>query len=293
MFNGGTESPERFLGKRIQYLRRSKGLTQQGLCYKAHLSYSTLAKIERGAIKSPSVFTVQSIASALNLSIDQILENNQNISQNNSHQITRNLKTTKNNIRFVYFDINGCLVRFYQRAFVKIASDFALDLDKVESTFWNYNESVNKGKLSMAEFNQKFASKLGVNSIDWAKYYLSEVEPVPGTKELIEQVYKNYYIGLFSNTMPSLIKSLINIGKVPDIEYDSVIDSSEVKTVKPELKIFEIALNNIHLNPNEVLLVDDTRNNLIAAGKVGLHTLWFDYSRPKESIQEIKKVLEL
>jgi transcriptional regulator with XRE-family HTH domain len=44
---------EKGLGKRLQAARQKAGLTQQTLCQKAGLSYSTLAKIERGAIKSP------------------------------------------------------------------------------------------------------------------------------------------------------------------------------------------------------------------------------------------------
>ena len=49
------EKAELALGKAIQQARQNAGLTQQELCHKAELSYSTLAKIERGAIKTPSV----------------------------------------------------------------------------------------------------------------------------------------------------------------------------------------------------------------------------------------------
>ena len=44
------------LGRRLQEARKKANFTQQELCQKAGLSYSTLAKIERGAIKSPSIF---------------------------------------------------------------------------------------------------------------------------------------------------------------------------------------------------------------------------------------------
>lgn len=61
------------LGKQLQSIRTKAGLTQQALCQLANISYSTLAKIERGAIKSPSIFTIQSIAEALGVSMDQLL----------------------------------------------------------------------------------------------------------------------------------------------------------------------------------------------------------------------------
>ena len=60
---------EERLGKRLQTARQAAGMTQQVLCQRANLSYSTLTKIERGAIKSPSIFTIQSIANVLGVSL--------------------------------------------------------------------------------------------------------------------------------------------------------------------------------------------------------------------------------
>jgi transcriptional regulator with XRE-family HTH domain len=64
---------EKGLGHRLQLARKSAGLTQQSLCQIANLSYSTLAKIERGAIKAPSIFTIQSIADALHIRLDELI----------------------------------------------------------------------------------------------------------------------------------------------------------------------------------------------------------------------------
>src|SRR6185312_618350 len=73
MDTGGSVTSEQVLGKRLQQARRQAGLTQQQLCAQANLTYSTLAKIERGAMKSASIFTVQSIATALHTGIDALL----------------------------------------------------------------------------------------------------------------------------------------------------------------------------------------------------------------------------
>ncbi len=64
---------EKALGGKLQLARKRAGLTQQELCQKAGLSYSTLAKIERGAIKSPSVFTVAAIANATGVKLEELL----------------------------------------------------------------------------------------------------------------------------------------------------------------------------------------------------------------------------
>src|SRR6185369_12984629 len=106
---------ERTLGQRLQLARKRAGFTQQELCQKAGLSYSTLAKIERGAIKSPSVFTVAAISQATAVSLEELLDIESTASVTNNGK-----KRSKTGVTFVYFDVNGTLTRFYERAFAKI-----------------------------------------------------------------------------------------------------------------------------------------------------------------------------
>ena len=86
---------EKSLGKLLQEARQAGGLTQQQLCHQANLSFSTLTKIERGAIKSPSIFTVQSIANALGVGLDEIMGNKVSSSPK------RQLLKTKSGVSFV------------------------------------------------------------------------------------------------------------------------------------------------------------------------------------------------
>jgi FMN phosphatase YigB (HAD superfamily)/DNA-binding XRE family transcriptional regulator len=277
---------EKGLGLRIGDARRSAGLTQQELCQKTGLSYSTLAKIERGAIRSPSVFTIQQIAEALGQPIAAVLGTD-------SHQAKRPAKKrSKSGVEFVYLDVNGCLVRFFHRAFTKIAHDTGVAPDKIESAFWHYNDAACRGDMSMDEFNDALSKKLSLKTLDWAEYYVKAVEPVPDMAGLVKWVAEHYKCGLLSNIMPGLIDRLIKEGLIPDEEYDRVIDSSEVGVIKPEAGIYEIATEKAGVDPESILLVDDSRTNLMAAEKYGWKVLWFDDYRPPESIDRIKQALE-
>jgi FMN phosphatase YigB (HAD superfamily)/DNA-binding XRE family transcriptional regulator len=278
------EVVEKALGLRLQNARKSAGLTQQELCQKSDLSYSTLAKIERGAIKSPSIFTIQQIAGALGVSLDEL------IGVESAKQAVAK-RRSKTGISFVYFDINGCLVRFFHRAFTDAAKDFGLPSDIVESTYWHYTDAVCRGDMSLEEFNIASAEKFSIESLDWAKYYLGAVEPVAEAKELIEWVRNNYKIGLLSNIMPGMIEIMRLSNLIPDVAYDSIIDSSVVHAIKPEPKIFEIATEKAGCEPSDTLLIDDSRANLLAAERLGWHVLWFDDYRPAESIARIKQAL--
>ena len=274
---------EKRLGTVVQQARRAHGLTQQELCQKTGLSYSTLAKIERGAIKAPSVFTIQSIARTLGVSLDSLMES--------AFPVNKLRKmVSKNGVRFVYFDMNGCLVRFYTRAFAKLAEDADVTPDVVETIFWQYNDDVCRGTKSIDELNTALAERLGM-MVDWNKYYLAAVEATPQMDEVVEWVADRYQVGILTNTMPNLVQPLLDSGKLPKVTYDTIIDSSEVGCIKPEQRIFEIATATAGMSPGEILLVDDDRPNLVAAGKMGWHTLSFDSYRPDESIASLKATL--
>lgn len=277
---------ERGLGKQLQRARLSAGLTQQQLCHKANLSFSTLTKIERGAIKSPSIFTIEAIASALDLSLDELTGHQGGVGSQ------RQLQTTKTGVSFVYFDVNGCLVYFYQRAFDKLAMDSGAHLEAVESAFWHYNDQVCRGEMSLNQFNAELAKRLNMDSLNWQDYYLETVEPIIEMQELLAWTAEHYKIGLMTNIMPGIIDAMRRNKQLPNLNYDAVIDSSVVKTIKPEPKIYELAQQQAGQDPKEILLIDDDRVNLMAAEKLGWHVMWFDDSHPQASVDRAKQALE-
>lgn len=281
---------EKDLGKKLQLARKRAGLTQQQLCQKAGLSYSTLAKIERGAIRSPSVFTVASIASATGTPLADLIGSDEQGVSSPAPSSTK--KRSKTGIRFIYFDVNGTLVRFYQRGFTQAAHDLGVGADMVENLFWRHNDELNSGHCSLDEFNHQLSKELGISGFDWRKYYMDNVQPMPGMDELIKWTAQNYEIGILSNSAPGFIDELKQKGLIPDVEFKSVVDSCKVGTVKPEAKIYDIGQELAAMEPDEILLVDDTRPFLTAADRAGWQVLWFDEDDPEDSITRIKKDLE-
>ena len=277
---------EKGLGQRLQAARLRAGMTQQMLCQKANLSYSTLTKIERGAIKSPSIFTIQSIAGTLGVTLDELLGGDAVVSK--PHK-----KRSQSGVEFVFFDINGCLVRFFHRAFTELSMKSGEPADVVETAFWHYNDQVCRGDMSIDEFNRALAQQLGLDTVNWIDYYIDAIEPIPIMYEVVRWAAQNYRIGLLTNIMPGFIDVMRKKGLLPDVQYDVIIDSSQAKAIKPEAKIFEIAAQEAHCPAGDILLIDDSRANLMAAEKQGWHVLWFDDYRPDESADRIREALKI
>ncbi len=279
-------STEKALGKRLQEARQAAGLTQQQLCHKANLSFSTLAKIERGAIKSPSIFTIQAIANALGSGLDDLL------GVVSPALAPRKLHKTKGGASFIYFDLNDCLVRGSHQAYSRLAEASGRPIDVVETAFWRYYDDAWRGKMSVKDFNAALAKKLNLSKVDWTREYMAAIEPVTEVQELLKWAAGLYKVGILTNIISGQVKALREQGVLPNIHYDAIVDSSEVGTIKPEEKMYQIAQERAGCPPEEILLIDDTRANLMAAEKMGWHVLWFDGYHPEESANRIREALE-
>lgn len=57
----------------IHRLRLEYGITQEALAFKADVTISALARIERGEVASPKIGTLRKIATALDMSLTELV----------------------------------------------------------------------------------------------------------------------------------------------------------------------------------------------------------------------------
>lgn len=65
------------LGKRLRQLRELDGKSLSGLALEADVSKSYLAKLEKGEIENPGLKTLQSVASALGITLSELIPSTQ------------------------------------------------------------------------------------------------------------------------------------------------------------------------------------------------------------------------
>lgn len=277
------------LGQIIKEARREAGMTQDDLSDRAGLAYSTLAKIEQGAIKSPSFFTVYALSEALGMEIGELLGTDKPARASSAPGAKGG---SGSKIKFVYSDMNGVLVRFYHRAFVTISNETGCNLEQVETTFWHYNDAANDGNMTLDEFNNAVAKHLGVKSIDWEKHYMAAVKPVDEIQRCLEEIHDKLKIGLLTNAMPGFVEELTRRKMLPNVKFDAIVDSSVDGIIKPSPAIYELAEKRAGYSGSEILFIDDSRANLVAAEKFGWRVMWFDDFDPGASVKRLRDVVD-
>jgi len=82
-----------------------------------------------------------------------------------------------------------------------------------------------------------------------------------------------YITGLISNAWSDLRDYLVR--EKLDDAFDYIIISAEVGVAKPEAKIYEIALEQAGVSPNDAVFVDDFYVNIEGCEKVGIKGIHF------------------
>lgn len=91
---------------------------------------------------------------------------------------------------------------------------------------------------------------------------------------IIEKLNKKYKIVMIANDSDDIYLVKIHKFKL-NKRFDRLYCSSQLKLSKPNPGIFQLALNDLDINPEELLLIDNQKNNLEAAREMGIKTILF------------------
>lgn len=98
--------------------------------------------------------------------------------------------------------------------------------------------------------------------------------------ELLQTLKPKYRTFLLSNTnkihydfYTQILNTQFGINGLESI-LEKAYFSHEIGMKKPKSDIFEFVLNESRLAPHETLFVDDNHDNIIAAEKLGIQTIW-------------------
>lgn len=101
----------------------------------------------------------------------------------------------------------------------------------------------------------------------------------------------NLKIGIISDTTPSLQKTLetLNIGNY----IDCYTSSTEAGVMKPDPKIYNLALSKLNLKANECIYVDDYDEEVIGAEKLGFKAFRINRNNLEKQYFDISSLIEI
>ena len=160
------------------------------------------------------------------------------------------------------------------------------DKNTDESTFSNFANAVNLGKIRWQEFIEKVSESTNTSVAQVEKMYAAE-QINPLVVGLIHELHKTYKIGLLTNAHHDFIDPLLKDSHLINL-FDDVTVSSRLGIIKPDPMIFQYALEKLEVKANEVVYIDDLEKHIKAATQLGMQGIWYrDYSQFKADLDAI------
>ncbi len=145
------------------------------------------------------------------------------------------------------------------------------------------------GRKTAEEFWHTIGFELGLNSVNevdaFRHRYRGDEKINQGVLELISRLHGNYKLAVLSNSPPGLSQWLADWNVLNFFEV--VFCSGDEGIAKPDLKAFELTLERLGVKPKEAVFIDDTREHVHAAQKLGLQGILFT------TAEELEKELNL
>lgn len=170
------------------------------------------------------------------------------------------------NIKYLFFDLGSTLI-----------DETDCINDRIEQIYSFTMISKNNIRNRMYELSNKssiplkiIAKENGVDNLIWDN---SLEKLYPNVTIILQKLSENYKLGIIANQPLGTADRLKewNIYKY----FDVICASAEEKCAKPDLRLFQIALNKTDCKPYETVMIGDRiDNDIIPAGQLGMKTVW-------------------
>ena len=194
----------------------------------------------------------------------------------------------KQQIKNIIFDLGGVIINLDQeRTFAAFADLAGIDLQSAREMMHAFEEFIHYelGLIQDQEFIDFLKSKINHTTTEETlkKAWNAMLVDIPPERvALIKALRQEHRLVLLSNTNEIHVREVNRIlardtghrdlGEI----FDKLYYSFSLQKRKPDVEIFEFVLDKEGFNPGETLFLDDSKENIESAAKVGIQTVHID-----------------
>ncbi len=197
-------------------------------------------------------------------------------------------------VRAIFFDLGGVVVRTeYQAPREHLAERLNTTYEDLNRIVFESDSSrmASVGSITTEAHWESVTRRLGrppsETKIIREEFFAGDVMD-RNLLAFIRSLRPRYKTGVISNAWPDLRQYLVE-KKVEDA-FDGLIISAEVGVMKPEPRIYQIALEKLGVAAREAAFVDDTPENVDAARALGMQGVLF--REPRRALSDLKAILK-
>ena len=192
-------------------------------------------------------------------------------------------------IKAIIFDWGGVLIQNPSQGLIAYCTNvLGITEKKFIKEYRTYHQEFEKGILSEDHLWEKICSSLHIEKplipslwgSAFRAVYREQNEMFALASDLKKKGYK---IGFLSNTEKPAMQFFFE--QHYDM-FDITVFSCAEGTRKPEQKIYQRILEQLHVQPEDAVFIDDNQEYIAGAKKIGIHTILFTgYYQVKKELQ--------
>ena len=200
--------------------------------------------------------------------------------------------SSQEEVKAVVFDFGGVVAK----------PDKARILQFLTNTFQmtekELRPTLNRWKIVLAnnddekKFWKEYANSLGkMLPQDWFEEFekVTAFVDIPGTLEIVKNLQSQGYQTPMLSNIQKYEASMVERFDYYKL-FEPVLLSCEMGVEKPQQEAFQILLDRLHLPASAVVFVDDQKENVEAAGKLGIDSILFTTAEKLKEELEKRKI---
>jgi len=189
-------------------------------------------------------------------------------------------------IKAVIFDMDGVIIdsepihlqqnqELFHKWQLNLEKDINLTLIGTNSNFkWKKLKKLYNLPMTVADLIKLDRG----NYLKHLKDNSQNLKPITGSLKLIKNLSQaNYKLALASSAPIEVIDIIIDTFKIRDC-FDVIVSGDFVARSKPEPDIFLLAANKLRVNVGSCLVIEDSKNGILAANKAKMKTIGYQGS---------------
>jgi epoxide hydrolase-like predicted phosphatase len=197
-------------------------------------------------------------------------------------------------IKAIFFDFGGVILRTeYQAPRQQLAERFNMEYEDIDKAVFGSPSALRAslGEITEEAHWKEIGKRFKLSDTDLKAFEESFFAGDVIDRDFVEYIDSlrpKYHVGLLSNAWSGLREYITQKKIIP--AFDSVTISAEVGAVKPDVKIFQVALDQAGVKAEEAVFVDDFQVNIDACEAIGMKGVLF--KSPQDVLKQLYQVLK-
>jgi 2-haloacid dehalogenase len=160
-------------------------------------------------------------------------------------------------------------IHLEDEAIIQLFAEF--EAEQEQGTYIKYGEVLNR---VVQQFGKRLGFQPSATEVNALADSIKNWQPFPDTIEALKMLKQHLQLAIISNVDDALFA---DTAKLLQVEFDWVITAEQVKSYKPSLNNFKMAIERMGLPPEKILHVAGSiYHDIVPASSLGLSTVWID-----------------